>query len=138
MGLTETGTSVSNEAPVEPSEGGQPRPRGVAHTPEAGRRILSAWTVLAAALLISLGAASVIVELRGNAVNDRRTVLALKDIETQAYRLSSLEWQAVAEGRVSPEVAEQVQDARGSMSSLLDGIERLEETSEEEESACSG
>ncbi|MDP8901817.1 MAG: hypothetical protein M3N33_11890 [Actinomycetota bacterium] len=106
----------------------------MAHTPEAGRRILSAWAVLAAALLISLGAASVIVELRGHADKDRRTVLALKDIETQAYRLSSLEWQAVAEGRVSPEVAEQVQGARGSMSSLLDGIGRLEQMSEEEES----
>ena len=90
------------------------------------------WVVLAAALLISLGAAFVIVELRGHADEDRKTVLVLKDLETQAYRLSSLEWQAVAEGRLTPELGEQVQDARDRMSSLLDEMSRSEETGEEE------
>lgn len=33
-------------------------------------------------------------------------------LETQSYRLSSLEWQAVAESQITPELAEETEDAK--------------------------
>ena len=135
MGSTETKVSYADDARAGPDESGLSRPSGAAQAPEPGRRFLSAWVVLAAALLISSGAAFVIAGLRNNADEDRQTVLVLKQLESQSYRLSSLEWQAVAEGRLNPELAGQVRDARGTMSGLLGEMGRSGEAREEQESA---
>ncbi len=101
------------------------------------KRHTSAWVVLAAALLVALGAALVIAELGGDADADRRASLLLKDLKTQAYRLSSLEWQAVAEGRLDPELDEEARDARGRMARSLDEMAQLDLRGEEE-GACDG
>ena len=135
MGSTETKVSYADDARAGPDESGLSCPSGAAQAPEPGRRFLSAWVVLAAALLISSGAAFVIAGLRNNADEDRQTVLVLKQLESQSYRLSSLEWQAVAEGRLNPELAGQVRDARGTMSGLLGEMGRSGEAREEQESA---
>ena len=90
------------------------------------------WVPILAALLVALGAALGIAELRGDADADRRASLLLEDLKTQAYRLSSLEWQAVAEGRLDPELDEEARDARGQMVRSLDEIAQLDPRGEEE------
>ncbi len=104
--------------------------------PEEGQRAqskrrISAWAVLAAALLVALGAALIIAELRERADNDRQALLLFKDLETQAYRLSSLEWQAIAEERLDSGLYEEAQDARGRMARSLEGMAQTDALDEE-------
>ena len=105
--------------------------------PEEGQRAqskrrISAWAVLATALLVALGTALIIAELREHADNDRQALLLFKDLETQAYRLSSLEWQAIAEERLDSGLDEEAQDARDRMARSLDGMAQVDALDEEE------
>lgn len=83
------------------------------------------------ALLIALGTAYVIAELRRRADEANRAMLMLKDLDRQAYQLSSLEWQAVAERQVSDEVDEKVREVYAESSESLEELDRLEGPSEE-------
>ena len=135
MSSTETRASDPDEARTELEWGARSLTQGAAQKSEAVRRVVPVWMILVAALTIALGAAFVVAGLRGNADEDRHALLLLKDLESQSYKLSSLEWQAVAEGQLDTESAEQAQDARGRMSGAIDEIMRSEGTGEEEESA---
>jgi diguanylate cyclase (GGDEF)-like protein len=91
--------------------------------PRSQRRIL-VWVPLVAALLVALVAAYLITELRSRADEDRRAVLLIERLELQAYRLSALEWQAIAERRLDPELLEEKQQASEEVSRALDEVDR--------------
>ncbi len=57
-------------------------------------------------------------------------MLRFENLEGQANRVSALEWQAIAEQRVSSEVADEVQETRDGMRRSLDELGRLEVGSE--------
>lgn len=116
---------------TKPEAGNQFKPQGAAQ-PSRGGRYVSAWLVLAAALLVAAGAAYVIIGLRGHVDEDRRALLLLKGLEAQANRLSTLEEQAISGETPGPEAADEAQDVRGRMWSSLNELASAEKESEEE------
>ena len=60
-----------------------------------------------AAALLAVVALFVILFLRGSTARARLSQLSVAELGVEANYLSSLEWRAVAEGGIAPEVAEQ-------------------------------
>ncbi len=73
------------------------------------------WMFLVAAVLIGVAATAVVASFRSVADDNRRAQLALGTFREQAYRLSSIEWQAIAQRRVDPELREAAVSARTQM-----------------------
>ena len=107
-----------------------PTNEGTAGRPLRSERRVPTWVAVLVALLVALGAAYVIAELRGRADEANRAVLAFKDLDKQAYRLSALEWQATAERRLDDEVDEEAREAYTDSSESLEELGRLEAQSE--------
>ena len=108
-----------------------PANEGTAGRPLRSERRVPTWVPVLAALLVALGAAYVIAELRGRADEANRTVLAFRDLDKQAHRLSALEWQAIAERGLSEEVDGEAREAYRESSEALEGLGRLESRSPE-------
>jgi PAS domain S-box-containing protein len=77
----------------------------MAHGGDRDATRLPTWTLLALALAVALLATVGIKQLDDQEDADLRAHTLLVDIEAAAYRLSALEWRAIAEGRLDPEVA---------------------------------
>ncbi|MDP9438343.1 MAG: GGDEF domain-containing protein, partial [Actinomycetota bacterium] len=96
-----------------------------------GERRVPTWALVSAAVLVALGAAFLIAELRGRADEAGRAVLAFKELDKQAHRLSALEWQAIAERALSDEVDEEAREAYAESSEALEELERMDAQSPE-------
>ena len=96
-------------------------------------RSVPAWVVFVGALFIALGAAYVLAELRNRTDDDREALVMLVTLQAQAYRLSAVEWQVVAEGRLTPKSAEEARAANERMSRALEGIGGLRLEQDERE-----
>jgi len=80
--------------------------------------------VLAVALGAALAAVAAIVTLHERASAGRRIVELLSSIASQSNRLSALEWQAMAEQRLSSESREAVEHVRGLLNGIYDELRR--------------
>lgn len=98
--------------------------------PHEGRRSVPAWLAFVSALLIALAAAYLIAQLRNYADEGQQALLLFENLDGRANRISTLEWQAIAEQRLSSEVAEEAQEARDEMRGSLDDLGRMEVGSE--------
>ena len=98
--------------------------------PHEGRRRIPGWLVFASALLVALGAAYLIAQMRNQADEGQQALLLFESLEGRANRISALEWQDIAEQQLSFEVAEQAQEARDEMRGSLDELSQTEVGSE--------
>ncbi len=80
--------------------------------------------MLAVALAAALAAVAAIVMLHERSSAGRRIVELLSSIATQSNRLSALEWQAMAEQRLSSESREAVELVRGKLNGIHDELHR--------------
>ena len=80
--------------------------------------------MLAVALGAALAAVAAIVTLHERASAGRRIVELLSSIASQSNRLSALEWQAMAEQRLSSESREAVEHVRGLLNGIYDELRR--------------
>jgi diguanylate cyclase len=103
---------------VGPSQAVQPA-EPISHGGRWWRRWLGGWLLL----LISLGVAAVtgygIMRVHDYAAQRGRLNALLGRIETGSRHQSALEWQAVAEGRLTPELAQQRQAVDATLHDLL-------------------
>ncbi len=89
-----------------------------AKPPLERRHLIRTWIVFSAALLVALVTAYLITVLREHGDEDYRATILFSRLEAQSYRLSSLEWQAVAESQITPELAEVKEGAKDRLRSV--------------------
>ena len=70
------------------------------------------WLVVVASTAVALGGALGIVQLQQYAAQRSGLRVVLAEMETAAWQRNALEWQAIAERRVTPSVAREQHDAR--------------------------
>lgn len=78
------------------------------------------WIVLALVGLIAAGAAIGSSALRSRAKSLFHLRHDLEAVESEAYRLSSLEWRAIAAGHADRQIRNEIDDANGRIGTLLD------------------
>ncbi len=86
---------------------------------------LQQWLLPVVALAVALTAAIAIVALRQLADESRQGEILLAQLDGQSHRLSALEWQAIANQELEPELLEEVGDARQQMEGILGQLTRL-------------
>ncbi len=96
-----------------------------AEPPFERRHLIRTWIVFSAALLVALVTAYLITVLREHGDEDYRATILFSRLEAQSYRLSGLAWQAVAESQITPELAEETEDAKDRLQSAREELEQL-------------
>lgn len=89
-----------------------------AKPPFERRHLTRTCIVFSAALLVALVPAYLITVLREHVDEGYRAKILFSRLEAQSYQLSSLEWQAVAESQITPELAEVKEDAKDRLRSV--------------------
>ena len=86
------------------------------------KRQIPGWSVLAAALIVAIAAATAISNLRQEADKILQAERLLIHLEAQAYRLSSLEYHAISEQKLELETVKSVQAVRSRLQETLDRV----------------
>lgn len=83
-------------------------------------------SIFASVLILAVVVALMAVDLGKRATSHHRAVTLNALLQMQAYRQNALEWQAIAKGKASSEIAHERQDAVTVMWSLLTDLSRMD------------
>ncbi len=85
-----------------------------------------AWPILIAAVLIALFVGALSTLERREAVDAARSTTLVERIASEAYRMSAVEWQAVAERRVSAELARELDASQADVETAFSELVRVD------------
>ena len=128
--------SGGRDEPVHPGAGVPDRPGGD-HAPTRGARLSAGspsalvWLVVVVSTVIAVGGALGITRLQQEAAQRAGLRVVVAEMKAATRELSTLEWQAIAEGQVTPTVADEQNDAHRTVLAMSSRLAREDDAGAE-------